>query len=190
MDVRIAADLEKIFEPGRLSAPKRTGGLHAVTLDSANSQQLLDRFLRYVKVDTRSDEASEIEPDHRETEGPLADARRGAQGPRLLRRRHDRVGLCLRHRAEQYPRGPPRLRQGAHHRSHRPRRHLFRHLGQRCQTADHRELLGRRHRHQRRPGAQGRRQPQSGQRSSATPSSTPTAPPCSAPTTRPASPRS
>jgi len=33
-----------------------------VTLDSANSQQLLDRFLRYVKVDTRSDEASESSP--------------------------------------------------------------------------------------------------------------------------------
>ncbi len=33
-----------------------------VTLDSATSQQLLDRFLRYVKVDTRSDEASESSP--------------------------------------------------------------------------------------------------------------------------------
>ena len=33
-----------------------------VTLDSANSQQLLDRFLRYVKVDTRSDESSEKSP--------------------------------------------------------------------------------------------------------------------------------
>lgn len=33
-----------------------------VTLDSAISQQLLDRFLRYVKVDTRSDESSETSP--------------------------------------------------------------------------------------------------------------------------------
>jgi tripeptide aminopeptidase len=33
-----------------------------VTLDSTNSQQLLDRFLRYVKVDTRSDESSEESP--------------------------------------------------------------------------------------------------------------------------------
>jgi tripeptide aminopeptidase len=33
-----------------------------VTLDSAASKQLLDRFLRYVKVDTRSDEASESSP--------------------------------------------------------------------------------------------------------------------------------
>jgi tripeptide aminopeptidase len=33
-----------------------------VTLDSAISQQLLDRFLRYVKVDTRSDEASGSSP--------------------------------------------------------------------------------------------------------------------------------
>jgi len=33
-----------------------------ITLDSAASKQLLDRFLRYVKVDTRSDEASESSP--------------------------------------------------------------------------------------------------------------------------------
>jgi len=33
-----------------------------VTLDSAHQQQLLDRFLRYVKVDTRSDESSESSP--------------------------------------------------------------------------------------------------------------------------------
>ena len=33
-----------------------------VTLDSANSQKLLDRFLSYVKVDTRSDEASGSSP--------------------------------------------------------------------------------------------------------------------------------
>jgi tripeptide aminopeptidase len=33
-----------------------------VTLDSAYRQGLLDRFLRYVKVDTRSDEASESSP--------------------------------------------------------------------------------------------------------------------------------
>ena len=33
-----------------------------VTLDSAISQQLLDRFLRYVKIDTRSDEGSEKSP--------------------------------------------------------------------------------------------------------------------------------
>ena len=32
------------------------------TLDSENREQLLDRFLRYVKVDTRSDEASESSP--------------------------------------------------------------------------------------------------------------------------------
>jgi tripeptide aminopeptidase len=34
----------------------------AVTLDSQYRQKLLDRFLRYVKVDTRSDEASESSP--------------------------------------------------------------------------------------------------------------------------------
>ena len=33
-----------------------------VSLDSANQQQLLDRFLRYVKIDTRSDEGSESSP--------------------------------------------------------------------------------------------------------------------------------
>jgi len=33
-----------------------------VTLEPADRQQLLDRFLRYVKVDTRSDEASESSP--------------------------------------------------------------------------------------------------------------------------------
>ncbi|MEE4273934.1 MAG: peptidase T [Thermoanaerobaculales bacterium] len=33
-----------------------------VTLESTDRQQLLDRFLRYVKVDTRSDEASESSP--------------------------------------------------------------------------------------------------------------------------------
>ena len=33
-----------------------------VSLDSTNQQQLLDRFLRYVKVDTRSDESSESSP--------------------------------------------------------------------------------------------------------------------------------
>jgi tripeptide aminopeptidase len=34
----------------------------SVTIDSAYRQDLLDRFLRYVKVDTRSDEASESSP--------------------------------------------------------------------------------------------------------------------------------
>ena len=33
-----------------------------VTLEHTDRQQLLDRFLRYVKVDTRSDEASESSP--------------------------------------------------------------------------------------------------------------------------------
>ena len=32
------------------------------TLESNDRQQLLDRFLRYVKVDTRSDESSESSP--------------------------------------------------------------------------------------------------------------------------------
>ncbi|MCU0303821.1 MAG: peptidase T [Thermoanaerobaculales bacterium] len=34
----------------------------AVTLDTSHRQQLLDRFLRYVRVDTRSDEASTTSP--------------------------------------------------------------------------------------------------------------------------------
>ena len=33
-----------------------------VNLDSADSKQLMDRFLRYVKIDTRSDEASDTSP--------------------------------------------------------------------------------------------------------------------------------
>ena len=55
--------LASVVKPGMLSDPNAHRRTHLpVTLDATDRQQLLDRFLRYVKVDTRSDEASETSP--------------------------------------------------------------------------------------------------------------------------------
>ena len=144
---------------------------------------LLDRFLRYVRIDTQADERSTTYPS---TPGQLELGRlpaRRARAPRPRRRPADRA----RHRPRHRPRQRARRRRPSPSSPTSIRRR--RRAASDVKPQVHPRLPRRRHRAARRPdqGDPRGRQPGAGRPWSARRSSPPTARRCSAPTTRPAS---
>ncbi len=147
---------------------------------------VLERFLRYVVIDTQSDPASPTCP---------STEKQKDLGRLLVRELHD-IGLADAHLDEHgyvYATIPANTAKKV------PVICFCSHMdtspdctGANVKPQIVQELPGRRHRAagRRDPGHPRRRASGAGRRRSATTSSPPTAPPCSAPTTRPASPRS
>ena len=145
---------------------------------------MLDRFLRYVQIDTQSDPDSEHVPEHGEAARPRRAAGARAARARARGRGADRARLCLRDACP--GRAGPTVGLIAHMDTSAGR------VGHERQATGRAQLRRRRHRPAGRPaqGAPRRRRTRCSPSASGTTSSRPTARRCSAPTTRPASPRS
>ncbi len=160
------------------------------TLSSQDRKDLMQRFLRYVKVDTRSDEASETSPST-EKQKDLS---------RILVEELHELGCddaVMNEWGYVFATVPENLPDDHPAKGKVPTIGLIAHVDtyfgtsgkdvkpQIIESYDGTDIAISAD-----SGAQGRRQPQSRASASVTPSSTPTARRCSAPTTRPASPRS
>ena len=146
---------------------------------------VLERFLRYVRIDTQADEGLDDLSEHREAARPLAAARRRAAASRPRGCRADRARL----RASRHC---PARRGAPVDRADRPRRHEPEAPGAGVDADRARGLRRRRDRAPRRPepGARSGRRAGRSPSASGTTSSPATGRRCSAPTTRPAWPRS
>ena len=102
---------------GALPPPRRPwlARLSRSPLAEELAPDVLERFLRYVRIDTQAEEGSPDLPEHRQAARPLAAPRRRAARDRPRRRRADRARLRLRDASGHAGR--------AGDRAHRARRH-------------------------------------------------------------------
>ena len=162
--------------PGSASAP------YGSALAAELRDDVLERFLRYVRIDTQSSRESDTYPSTREAARPVAAARDRAAGARPRGRRADRARLRARDAAA--------AADGPDGRAPRARRHEPGRAGRRRRPPQScRELRRRRARLPATRCSRPRRA-RCSPSGSATTSSPPTGRRCSAPTTRPGSPRS